>query len=385
MLTKSNLGDGPTTETVQGLLDSKGWDFDSSTRDPIHDIHPYPARFIPEIPRQLLTVFHPPQDGLVLDVFAGSGTTLLEANRAGYDACGIDLQPVACLISRVKTGPVVACGEAARVVSERSLRLNAKVPDIPRLDHWFKPDVQMALARLTSLIATEQDVALRDALSVALSRIIVRVSNQESDTRYAAIEKSVDGDLVHSLFVSSADSLEAALSQRDLPPLTDPTTTTVINSDVLAVSPAMIPGPVAMAITSPPYPNAYEYWLYHKYRAYWLGYDPLFVRANEIGARPHFFRRNGHTAADFETQMAGVFRLLEQTMVPSGLACFVVGDSVIHGEVIDNLALLSSAAATHGFRLAGQIDRQVKLSKKSFNLKVSRLQSERIAVFEAPS
>jgi hypothetical protein len=71
MLTKSNLGDGPTTETVQGLLDSKGWDFDSSTRDPIHDIHPYPARFIPEIPRQLLTVFHP-QDGLVLDVFAGS-------------------------------------------------------------------------------------------------------------------------------------------------------------------------------------------------------------------------------------------------------------------------------------------------------------------------
>ena len=43
-------------------------------------------------------------------------------------------------------------------------------------------------------------------------------------------------------------------------------------------------------MTSPPYPNAYEYWLYHKYRMYWLGMDPIAVRQQEIGARPHYFR-----------------------------------------------------------------------------------------------
>jgi site-specific DNA-methyltransferase (cytosine-N4-specific) len=35
--------------------------------------------------------------------------------------------------------------------------------------------------------------------------------------------------------------------------------------------------------------------LYHKYRMYWLGMDPIAVREHEIGARPHYFRTKPKT------------------------------------------------------------------------------------------
>ena len=38
--------------------------------------------------------------------------------------------------------------------------------------------------------------------------------------------------------------------------------------------------------------------------------------------------------------MEGVFRLLDAILRPNGLVCFVVGDSKIHGRIVDNVALL---------------------------------------------
>ena len=64
--------------------------------------------------------------------------------------------------------------------------------------------------------------------------------------------------------------------------------TTVLEADTLAVKATAIGQPVSLVITSPPYPNAYEYWLYHKYRMWWLGFlDPIAVKEREIGARAH--------------------------------------------------------------------------------------------------
>ena len=73
----------------------------------------------------------------------------------------------------------------------------------------------------------------------------------------------------------------------------------VLAKDILAVRHDELPYKFGLVITSPPYPNAYEYWLYHKYRMYWLGEDPLAVRRAEIGARPHYFRRNPEPQTTF--------------------------------------------------------------------------------------
>ena len=82
------------------------WNFQDVSQDALANIHPYPARFIPDIPRELISALGCAKGSVVLDPFCGSGTTLVEAQRAGFDAVGIDLNPIACLISSVKTQPL---------------------------------------------------------------------------------------------------------------------------------------------------------------------------------------------------------------------------------------------------------------------------------------
>jgi len=366
-------------------LATVAWDFADST-DPalIHRLHPYPARFIPQIPRELIRLFGPGDGSLVLDPFCGSGTTLVEALRAGRPCVGVDLNPLAGLLAKVKTTPLdanlVAVGGT---VVQEARSSSAAIPHIPRIDHWFELSVQQALARLTEAIERVQPSDTRDALRVALSRIIVRVSNQESDTRYAAVAKGVDSDEVYRLFARSVAAVDAALREAYGWFSSQRARSSVIVQDVLTLEPTDIgPESVGLVVTSPPYPNAYEYWLYHKYRMYWLGMDPLYVREREIGARPHFFRRNPQTEHDFADQMEKLFALLSKIVRAGGFCCFLVGRSVIHGRVIDNAHLLAKAAAVHGFSLTAHASRRIPRTRKAFNPVNGSIEQESIVVFQ---
>ena len=84
------------------------------------------------------------------------------------------------------------------------------VSHIPNLDHWFRQDVQRSVLSLKREIDLTQSGATKDALMLCLSSILVRVSNQDSDTRYAAIEKSVTGKNVYDFFLASVDKLVTA-------------------------------------------------------------------------------------------------------------------------------------------------------------------------------
>ena len=54
----------------------------SDKRSLTHGLHPYPAKFIPHIPRELIREFSGPGD-IMLDPMCGSGTALAEAALAG--------------------------------------------------------------------------------------------------------------------------------------------------------------------------------------------------------------------------------------------------------------------------------------------------------------
>ena len=213
-----------------------------------------------------------------------------------------------------------------------------------------------------------------------MSSIIVRVSRQESDTRYAAVDKNTSQESITAAIeraVIRVTKAAQAVASRGVV-----NAATIITGDARTAMAEIPAQSCAAAIFSPPYPNAYEYWLYHKYRMYWLGFDPLGVKGAELGARPFYSGSGRLTGDDFAEQMSHVFRGVHRALVPEGLAFVVVGDSVIRGQLVDNGTLLARTAREAGFHLVGRCVRSIRRTSRSFNLKVSRAQSEHVLLLE---
>jgi DNA modification methylase len=354
------------------------------------EFHPYPARYIPALPNQVMDLIGI-SSGTVLDPFCGSGTTLAEARRRGLHAVGVDINPIACLISRVRTSEWMPSDGAALKEHVRALRecaeageaLGDEFSDIPRLDHWFEPHAQRALtAAIRYVRSIPQSDPWHDRVAAAVSAATVRISRQDSDTRYAAVDKAGDQRSVATALERSLTKTGTWLASHNAGMPSG--SARVINSDARELS-AIDDASISLACFSPPYPNAYEYWLYHKYRMYWLGFDAVQVRTAEIGARPHYSKKNGLTEDDFALQMGDVFRELRRVLVPDSMAVAVIGDSVIGGRVIDNGELLCDVARDQGLTTAFAGVRDIATAKSSFNRAHSRgRRTEHVLVFRSP-
>ena len=364
-----------------GFLDRASqinWNFETpAKRTCLEGLHPYPAKFIPDLPGALLDVLPLPKGSAIFDPFVGSGTTLVEAQRRGIASVGSDLNPIACLISRVKTSLTPEGIEGVvKDVLERSLGFkDVVVPTIPNLNHWFTDAVQNCVARLVMAISEAPDTH-QDFLRLSLSSILVRVSNQDSDTRYAAISNSLNALDVYKAFTGATNKIANGLRSR----MESIVSAKVIEGDTLQLKKTDLIPKIGAIITSPPYPNAYEYWLYHKYRMWWLGFDPIAVKSKEIGARAHFFKRNPHTAWDFVGQMEKCFHLIDDVLLPQGFACFVIGRSKIHGEIVDNAKIIDRAGANFGYKTVFRTERMISSTRKSFNLAHANIKTETVMI-----
>ncbi len=255
--------------------------------------------------------------------------------------------------------------------------IDVDIPSIPNLDHWFKDEVQNEIARLLAGIKMLDDAQTQNALKLALSSILVRVSNQDSDTRYAAVEKKIAQGDVYKNFLFACKRIQRIKTNYH------PKTwqVKILQKNIFDVTKNDISKPIGLIVTSPPYPNAYEYWLYHKYRMFWLGYDPLKVKAAEIGARAHYYKKKPPTVNDFKEQMAYLLNLLYDVLVTDGHACIVIGRSKIHGKIIDNATIMTEIAENIGFHLVEKLERKIAPNRKSFNLSHANIKVEHILIF----
>lgn len=255
-----------------------------------HLIHPYPAKLLTHIPYFFLNndVLSKPGD-MVFDPFAGSGTVLLEARMAGRSAIGAESNPLAQLVSAVKTrrlSPHNLRRAFERLLQNIPPSPSTPEPDVVNLLHWFYPHVIRQLQCILEAIHTVRSTAFRDFFLVSFSACLRKVSL--ADPRLSVpvrlrYEQYPDGHWLRERTQRHLRRLRRINVTKEFEKVTlanlrriwtiehmpSDCTATVVASDARSMVYDLVangspPEPVAdnsvqLIITSPPYPGAQKY------------------------------------------------------------------------------------------------------------------------------
>lgn len=382
------------SEFVFDELQKIDWAFEEEeTGFLAHDIHPYPAKFIPQIPGTLISKLSA-RGELILDPFGGSGTTALEAIRLGRRAVSVDANPLSALIGRTKTAWV----ERASAIELQGLhsalaselhglppdpqkliaQYDAFAPAIPNRAKWFADSAFGELCLIKSRIAQLETAVARDVSLVALSRIAIRVSFQDSETRYTSVPREVPVGETLRRYLKELTSVSKALNEGE--PATRYGISSFIESDIRTLASDSLPdGSVDLIVTSPPYGNATDYHLYHRFRLLWLGFDPVALGKIEIGSHLRHQREGNGFSTYFDDLRLSV-GTMERVLRPERYAALVLGDSVYEGVKHDPAVQLADEADSLGFDACRIIKRSVHQTKRSFSHAGRRATTESIVL-----
>ncbi len=276
----------PNLRDPVATLAAANWDFaEAAVEDTIHGLHPYPAKFIPQIPRQLIALLSSPGH-LVLDPFSGGATTAVEALTMERAVHGIDANPRAILLGRTKTSILSpeSQGACAALVDLLGAGIPAAVleawkPVIPNVDKWYAPEIFDALVALRHVVVAVPDEVARDLALLIFANVAAKSSHQESETRYVSKPRVLAVDAVVAQFVKD---MRRAVRLASVARYPEATVARFVEGDARNAS--LYPEGVALVVTSPPYPNSFDYHLYHRFRLFWLGPGPMSLRSSEIGS-----------------------------------------------------------------------------------------------------
>jgi DNA methylase len=257
----------------------------------VHRLHPYLGKFIPQLVEVLLErCFRPGQH--VLDPFAGSGTTLVQALESGLDATGVDVAAFNCLLMDVKTArynPFVLESE----VRDACTRLDTFSGARPgrRTSHyvrdWYAPQAAAELLFFRGLIDRyEHDDVLRVVLARA-ARSARRTPHFDLDfPRAPQLEPywchkhrrecrpvETARQFLRRYALDTVARLKAFGRVR-----ARGRTARVLHGDARELS---FGGPFDGVVTSPPYPGLIDYHEQHRYAYELLGLEDR--RADELG------------------------------------------------------------------------------------------------------
>ena len=364
-----------------------------------HHLHWYPAKMFYRIPATILDALHLPPGSTVLDPFCGSGTVLVEAMSRGYSVIGIDIHPIARLISSAKT--TALCFDvlhkylASILRKSRLLRRLAPEPRLPKF--WFRLPARNALYRLHSAIDLQvKEADYRQFFFANLTNIIRKCSMADpaipppvkmcaeraiqAGPRYQrALQAALrlDTEAVYRRYETTAvrniDRVSNFLT------LDSPSTTVIAGS---ALSMEIPDASVDAIITSPPYCGAQKYIRTFRLELLLLGYTPDQIRRLDhatLGAERGFHpvapnaldltperqriitairARNQHRARMLASYLFGlsafgseVYRVLR----PFGSAFVSFGTSRFAGIEVDLADFFSEICRPLGLRLVAKL------------------------------
>jgi hypothetical protein len=249
-----------------------------------HGLHKYPAKFIPQIPRWALQQLADTGPRVVVDPFCGSGTTVLESAVQGHISHGYDVNPLAVLISKAKTAILgdfrASPPDLVRQIIFKATRLTAPIRaqledgrDLglhPTWRYWFQ-EAEMAklLAMRRAIVSLRMDDALSSFLLACLSSIAKGSSCLSEDQIKVRKDHSKPIQDPFAAFLAfSSYSLERQVRVGHILAASG---SEVKVGKATATALPLEDASVDEIITSPPYINAVDYTMTHKYNFSILG------------------------------------------------------------------------------------------------------------------
>ena len=143
------------------------------------------------------------------------------------------------------------------------------------------------------------------------------------------------------------------------------TTLKVYNADSRCLT--MIPSEsVDIIITSPPYANTYDYYLYHKFRKRWLDLDVKYAQENEIGSRREYSSLK-HPASQWSDDLYKCFEEMYRVLKSGQHAFIVIGDSVIAKKLLKIDEIITAFIPSVGFEVKNIISTSLSNHSRMFN------------------
>lgn len=337
----------------------------------IDKLHPYPAKYTVDMVEKYIQKYTNEND-TIMDPFVGSGTTLLAAKYMNRKSYGFDINPIAFIISKVKSNNYnindkVALELFISIINDFFKNIdNEKFEYVyyETINHWFKDFVIKALSAIRHCINLySSNEKMRDLYYMTMSNIIITVSNQESDTRYSAKDKNnikTYNDVL-SLFEKKLNISFSLLIKDDLNNIN----TKVFLKDSNLINKTLKKGSIDLLITSPPYPNTYDYYLYHKHRMLWLGYDFKPVMVSEIGSRREFssLKKEG---SKFLDDLYSILKSADYSLKKGAYIVIIIGDGKISGEIYDSKETTIKIANRLNWKIVEESYTELDSTSKSF-------------------
>lgn len=241
-----------------------------------HIFFKYPCRFIPEIPRWALKRYvGDNKNAIVFDPFSGSGTTLLESIINGYSSCGTEIDEIAKLLIKVKTTPLTKEElDYTKTYFEKITlktgddKVSVSRPQISNLEHWFSEEAITILGRLLTLIDKAKYQNVKDFMKICLVSVIKKVSYADDISPKPYVSTKIIKRPPNALdeFKSVYSKYFDAMSEFSNSGISK--TTRILEGDALNFR---IDSRADLAITSPPYINAFDYARVMRLENLWLG------------------------------------------------------------------------------------------------------------------
>jgi DNA modification methylase len=192
-----NQNDKKIIEMIENKIEANSsfWDFkNDDEKKHIHGILAYPAIMVPKMQSEIIDIIQTVDKNInnILDPFMGSGTVLVEGILRNLNIYGIDINPLAYLVTLVKTTPLpidILKLKTSLLLKSINTNLEYTIHDFNNINKWFNEDVINDLSKIRDSIIKEPDVRYRRLFWISFCEIVRMSNNSQNSTFKLHIKK----------------------------------------------------------------------------------------------------------------------------------------------------------------------------------------------------